>query len=356
METVRTVWMRVVAFVTVFCILSSLAIVDRGSLFGHRFGEDSAAKGDSVISYVGETEVINTTALGRDISGYGGPVPVQIYVTGGRIDSIHSLPNSESPGFFGNLASSGLTRAWNGKSLDEAAVMQVDAVSGATYSSTAYIANVRAGIDYAISNGSKVGAHEGGGWSVPLVIALVVILCGAVIPLFLHNPIYRFIQQLLNVAVLGFWAGTFIDYAMMLNFFAGGFGFSLAYAVTLVLMVVGFIYPLLGKGTHYCSWICPLGSLQDLAGHLSGRKLKIGARTALMLDNLRQLLWVVLLLLLYIGWGTEWIDNELFTAFMVKSASWIVMVIGGLFVILSIFVPRPFCRFVCPTGTILKDA
>ena len=74
-----------------------------------------------------------------------------------------------------------------------------------------------------------------------------------------------------------------------------------------------------------------------------------------MLEYLREILFSVLILLLWTGIGTEWINHELFTAFIVESASLAVIITGIAFIILSIFIPRPFCRFVCPTGTLLKS-
>lgn len=146
---------RIVAFVAVFCLLAALAVVRNGSLFGEDansffFSGKTAIvdKQDSVsaLGYNGTQEIINTTELGKDIAGYAGPVPLEIYVTDGKIDSIVALSNSESPKFFARLESSGLTHAWDGKTLKEAQTMDIDAVSGATYSSNAFIANVRAGL------------------------------------------------------------------------------------------------------------------------------------------------------------------------------------------------------------------
>ncbi len=352
---------RVVAFVTVFCLLAALAIVRNGSFFGRDAESffssgksESAVEQDagSAISNSGSQEIINTTELGKDIAGYAGPVPLEIYVTQGTIDSIVPLANSESPKFFRRLESSGLTKAWNGKTLKEAAEMDVDAVTGATYSSNAFIANVRAGAAYAV--GAKASGH--GHASASAIAALIVILAGAILPLFIKKPAYRLIQQLLNVAVLGFWAGTFIDYAMMLNFFSGAPRMTLSFLITLILLIVGLIYPLFNKPNFYCTWICPFGSLQELAGKVCKKKWKLSASVIKALDNFRQLLWVVLLAFLFIGWATSWIDYEIFTAFIVESASWSIMAAGGLFVVLSLFINRPFCRFVCPTGSLLKQA
>ncbi len=353
---------RLVAFIAVFCIIASLALVRNGSFFGcdasSFFSSDKETTTEDnsgtvpAIRYEGDQQIINTSEIGKDISGYAGPVPLEIYVTDGRIDSIVALENAESPKFFGRLEKGGLTHAWDGKTLSEAETMAVDGVTGATYSSNAFIANVREGAAYA--KGEAV--DTGGPVSIAAIAALIVILAGAILPIFIKKPAYRLVQQLANVAVLGFWAGTFIDYAMMLNFFSGSPRMTLSFFVTLALLIVGLVYPLFKKPNFYCTWVCPFGSLQELAGKVCKKKWKLSPNLIKGLDNFRQLLWVVLLAFLYIGWGAGWIDYEIFTAFIVESASWIVIVVGCLFVILSLFITRPFCRFVCPTGSLLKQA
>lgn len=233
--------------------------------------------------------------------------------------------------------------------------MEVDGITGATYSSNAVIGNVKAGANYVLGNKDTHAA--GSEASFGMIVALVVILAGATVPLFVHgSPRYRLVQQLLNVAVLGFWAGVFVDYAMMLNFFAHGFSYSLAGVVTVVLLIVGLLYPVFNRPGHYCAWICPFGSLQEIAGKICRRKIKIPPRVSKGLDTFRSVLWVLLLSFLFIGWGYQWIDYEIFTGFLVRSASWAVIIVGALFVILSLFVNRPFCRFVCPTGTLLRNS
>ncbi len=92
--------------------------------------------------------VINTTALGKNIIGYSGATPVEIYVTNGRVSQIKPLPNMESPGYFWTVVKSGLFSMWNGLTPEEAKALKVDAVSGSTFSSDAVIRNVRAGLKY----------------------------------------------------------------------------------------------------------------------------------------------------------------------------------------------------------------
>ena len=92
--------------------------------------------------------VVNTTSLGRNIIGYSGTTPVEIYVTNGRISQIKPLPNMESPGYFWTVVKSGLFSIWNGLTPSEGRALKVDAVSGSTFSSDAVIRNVRAGLKY----------------------------------------------------------------------------------------------------------------------------------------------------------------------------------------------------------------
>lgn len=92
----------------------------------------------------GET-VVDSSALDVRVSGFGGPVPVEVRVRDGIVERVSpKLPNDETPAFFGRLEQEGLWNAWNGLPVEVAATARVDAVTGATYSSTAAIANVRA--------------------------------------------------------------------------------------------------------------------------------------------------------------------------------------------------------------------
>ena len=351
-------WAATGAFVVMFCIMAALAMVHEHSIFGFSPGKDTGGDAAAPVEKTAEGEVVNTTQLGSSILGYGGTVPLEIYITDGRIDSIRALPNNETGNFFQRLYDEGLMTAWDGRTLEEASALKVDAISGATFSSKAVIGNVRAGVKYALGSGSDswTSRSSGSGTSVSLIAALLVVLAGAIVPLVVRgNSRYRLVQQILNVAILGFWAGVFIDYAMMLNFFAHGLTFTLAGITTLVLLIVGLLYPVFNKPGHYCAWICPFGSLQDLAGRIRKRKIKISPRVLKALDTFRSVLWVVLLTLLFIGWGYQWIDYEIFTGFLVRSASWVVIGVGALFVVLSVFINRPFCRFVCPTGTLLRN-
>ena len=368
-------WARLLSLVVVVLILAAAAILRDGRILGHDLREAheaTALKNDTLEVTPDGAFVVNTKPLAKDVQGYGGPVPLKIHIKDGRVAAVEAEPNAESPDFFNRAKE--LLNHWQNKSVDEALAEEVDAVSGATFSSKAIIANMQRGLAYAKQHGQwgedgSVGALgtsaspvEGGsagalGTSAPPIVALIVVLLGAVVPLFYNNRRLHLVQLAVNVVVLGLWTGTFVSYTLFLRVFAGGVNLSAigALAAPLLMLIVALIYPLAGRSGHYCANICPFGSAQELAGKLSRRKLRITPRVLKLLSVLRNLLWGVLMALLLTGTCTAWIDYELFTAFLYSSASVWVIVLAALFLVLSVWVPRPYCRFVCPTGALVKS-
>lgn len=111
---------------------------------------------DDVVSIksTGET-LINTTLLTKNIRGYAGPTPLLITLQKGRIKNVSLLSNVETPRYVKRVLSSGLMQKWDGMKVSEAEKAKVDAVTGATYTSKAVIANVRAAMTHARKNKIK---------------------------------------------------------------------------------------------------------------------------------------------------------------------------------------------------------
>lgn len=368
----KGIMIRLLSLVVVMLVLSAAAILRDGRIFGHDLRQThvavvSVAQGSDTLSVQPDgTFVVNTRVLAKDVQGYGGPVPLKIHIDkDGRLTAIEAEPNAESPSFFDRAKE--LFSRWQGKTIDEAMAEDVDAVSGATFSSKAIIRNVQRGLAYAkqhgLADGGKGAQKESAertvatGWTLGSIVALVAVLLGAIVPLFTNNRRLHLVQLAVNVVVLGLWTGTFVSYTLFLRFFAGGVSLSAigALAAPLLMLIVALLYPLAGRSGHYCAHVCPFGSAQELAGKLSRRKLRITPRMLRVLTALRNLLWGVLMALLLTGTCTAWIDYELFTAFIYSSASVWVIVLAMLFLVLSVWVPRPYCRFVCPTGALLKS-
>lgn len=333
---------------TCLFMIAGAAVVRYGTVAGI----DAAAPTDTtVVSTSGDTTVINTTSLCKDVSGYAGATPLAVYITDGRIDSVETLPNVETPRFF-ERARKALIHKWDGLTVAEARALHVDGATGATYSSRSVIANMNAALDYAASS-AVMSAGPVFEPTAGFFVALAVVLCGCIVPLFVRSHRYRVVQLIMNVVVLGFWTGSFINYTAMIGLVGRGV-VGWGSLILILMLIAAFIYPVFGRSTHYCLWLCPFGSLQELLGMSRLPKIHLSAGVTQALEWVRRTLWAALMLALWVGGWFAWTDYELFTAFMLDSAVTGVIVAAIVVCVLSLFIHRPYCRFVCPTGTLFK--
>ena len=107
----------------------------------------SAGKQDSAITKEDGVYVVNTTTLTQDVEGYNGPVPVKLYIKKNKIEKVEILKNQETPKYMAQVKKA-MLNAWDGLTVKDAKSKQVDAVTGATFTSKALIENVQRGLDY----------------------------------------------------------------------------------------------------------------------------------------------------------------------------------------------------------------
>jgi uncharacterized protein with FMN-binding domain len=337
---------------TCFLVLLAVAIQRDGRYFGHDLNASNEPESEQTAVQSSDGKiVISTQEIAKDIKGYGGAIPLKITIADGKISEIEALQNAETPAFFERVRTE-LIPKWIGTSVKDGLHADVDGVTGATLSSNATNATIKRALQEVADN-HDLQASTRGWFSWKWLVALLVVIAGAIVPLFYKDKRYRTVQLLLNVLVVGLWSGTFVSYSLILNYLSNGASI-LPSLVPLILLIVAFVYPLFGKQGHYCAWNCPLGSLQELAGKCCKSKWTLSAKTLKYLNYFREGLWAVLMLVMWTGISFAWLDYELFTAFMFQSASWSVITVALLFVALSLFVQRPFCRFVCPMGTLFK--
>ena len=104
-------------------------------MFGiDRFGNNATNAGDTTLY---------TEEFCKDIIGFNGDIPMEINIVDGKIASINILDNKETPRFLDRVKNAGLIENFYGFTPKEAINLNVDAVSGATYSSNAIIKSVR---------------------------------------------------------------------------------------------------------------------------------------------------------------------------------------------------------------------
>lgn len=340
------------------CLLLMLVIpiVNSRKIIGISIsGDENGEKPETIVVADDGTITINTTEIGRDIIGYAGPTPVEITLKNGKIVKIKGLPNQETPEFYGAVRNSDILESLDGLTLKEASERHIDALSGATYSSSAIIGNIKAGINFALDDGNMEAASRPARkpLDAKFYVTIFIILCGAIFPFIIKNRKYRYIQLALDVLILGFWGGTFVSYSLMVSLLTNGIT-QVALIPVALLLVAAFIYPMFGKVDHYCNWLCPYGAIQELAGKCVRWKLKLSPAIVRGLSIFRQVLWFALMWLLWTGLWFDWMGYEPFAAFFFMDASPVVLGIAGGFLLLSFVINRPYCRFVCPTGSLFK--
>ena len=91
--------------------------------------------------------VVYSKPASDGIKGYAGETPVVIaFSTKKVITGVYLLPCQETPGFAHRVEEAGFYKNWNGLTVKKALKKEVDAVSGATFTSTAVAKSVRAAL------------------------------------------------------------------------------------------------------------------------------------------------------------------------------------------------------------------
>ncbi|OHB82731.1 MAG: hypothetical protein A2V98_16055 [Planctomycetes bacterium RBG_16_64_12] len=129
--------------------------------------------------------------------------------------------------------------------------------------------------------------------------------------------------------------------------------FDPTYAVSLSI-VAFFVFPLvftLFFGRTFCAAVCPLGAVQEL---VAVRPVKVPA----WLDHALGLLAYVYLgaAVLFAATGTAFVicEYDPFVAFFRLTGTVNMLVLGGSFLLVGVFVGRPYCRYFCPYGAVLR--
>lgn len=108
----------------------------------------AATSGDNVMRKQNDgTYVVNTTSLCANVKGYRGATPLEVHFKNNKIVKIVALANRETPRYFQKVKTSLLDK-WNGMTASKACKADIDGATGATFSSKAVKANVKAAAAY----------------------------------------------------------------------------------------------------------------------------------------------------------------------------------------------------------------
>lgn len=120
-------------------VLNYIFVIALG-FFAVMFGIDRL--GNNHAQQAGDT-TLYTEEYCSDIIGFNGSIPLEISIVDGKITNINILENEETPSFLRRVTNANLLEKFYGLTPKEAINIDIDAVSGATYSSNAIIKSVK---------------------------------------------------------------------------------------------------------------------------------------------------------------------------------------------------------------------
>lgn len=283
--------------------------------------------------------------------GYGGEITAIVEVQDSLIQKVEIVKQSETLVYFEKCKD--FILSFTGKKLGSNTQL-VDAVSGATITSAAILEIIQKfECEYlSTSHPSKNKIH------LSLSSALITLLiCLSILAYFIQKEklkkALRFILLFSSLLILGFWLNTpltIANFAQLLTFKPLPLFSNIDIYLILIYALVSVIFT---KRNSYCKNICPFGAFQDCAAYLLKPKSKI--------SNLSQFNQLPLLLC-----GLALIPALLFQApglslYEIYSGIFDFTLSLGLYaafiltILLMLFVKRPWCRFLCPTGAVLNQ-
>ena len=106
------------------------------------------AQADNVMTKTQDgTYIVNTTTLAKDVEGYAGATPLEVHIKKNVIVKVMPLKNQDGPKYNAKVKKEMLTK-YEGMNVKNGTVQDVDAVTGATFTSKAMQENIRRAVDY----------------------------------------------------------------------------------------------------------------------------------------------------------------------------------------------------------------
>ena len=288
--------------------------------------------------------------------GWDGDTPLEITVSeDGKIASVKFLPNNETPEWIRLIENRGFMNSWNGLTPCEAVGHHVDALSGATITTVAVIATLRDNLHKRIESGEieclepVVVAEKSKTFDFKLLASLAV-LALALFSFFFPKKAYpiRLYLLALSVIILGFWQGQYLSVTYFFNVLSRGFNWAVW--IIPIMTILAFLLPLITKKNFYCMYVCPYGAAQELIAKLNKKHVKISQELYKKLIRLRPAFLLVIIVLLFAGILSDFANFEPFGGFMLNVNLWIPMIIAGVFLLISLLIPKFWCKYCCPTG------
>lgn len=290
--------------------------------------------------------------------GWGGPFTIVTEVDHNAIvKHIEILKHCETPAYLLKLENKHFFEQFTDQKSTSAFILgaEIDAVCGATISSTGFTDAIRSGchsisskvfeLDYELnSKAFKPGIKE-------IIILLIFILTyiGSICKI----KKMRFVTLILGMVFIGFMFNVPVSVSQFASIFLG-YVPSPVVNLTWWLMIAGaLLLIIITRKNLYCAWICPFGAVQEFISGFSGFSLPLNSKIVKFSSFILYFFTFLALAMMFYFRNTSIGNYEPFAALFNFDGYGLIWLILPLALFSSFFWKRFYCRFFCPAGAAL---
>ncbi len=305
--------------------------------------------------------VVRTQPRCEDIIGYCGVTDTLVALdTNWKILGLKVRRSDDTPDHVKDVVTHRrFLKSWNDLTWDAAADLDlkkagIEGVSGATMTSMAIARSVKARLqmsrdELAARPPLRFGWRDYGMLGVLALAALM-----AFGPASLRHRWNR-PYQIFLVGYVGLVSGDLVAQGLLAGWARSGIPWTTAPGLVL-LVAAALLVPWASRKPFYCHHVCPHGAAQELLGALRPARWRINLRAdvARALGRLPALLLLLVALTALLGLPFDLTGIEPFDSYLLRNAGVATLVVAGVGLVASFFVPQAYCRFGCPTGALLN--
>jgi NosR/NirI family nitrous oxide reductase transcriptional regulator len=298
------------------------------------------------------------------IIGYQGPVDsLLVMESNGTLkamtirSSFENQPYADYPkddAYFASL--------FTGRSIPQLADMnlteeEVEGVSGATMTSMAMAEGiVKTAASWELERTRVLNAEQSSiNWKARDYGSLAVLLFAGFVGFSKRGKtkFFRICLQVLLVGYLGLMNGDILSQALFAGWAQSGVPWERA-PILAMLSLAALLVPMATGKAFYCHQLCPHGAAQQWMRKFSKKPVRLPKRLDGILKYVPIGLVVVVVFLAFTASAHTVAILEPFDAYVWEVAGGITIAIALISLVASAFVPMAYCRYGCPTGTVLK--
>jgi hypothetical protein len=309
-----------------------------------------------------KVQLLGYLAPGRG-AGFGGDLILMVAVSPkGEVLNAAVAAHKETPSFFRRVLKSDLIPSICGKFYNDPLQIKkdIDGISGATYTCEALAEAVR--------RASRQVAKKALGLSVPeeekpalkfgfaeiFLILLFLLAFLTTRPFFKLKRISRWIILIFGLVILGFALNKPVNLIFVNRILLGFFPSWQSHIYWYLLLAGIFFFLIIDNKNLYCERMCPFGAAQECIGAIGGAKTPPPppkARTFFRWVQRGLALIVIIIALIFTN--PSYFSYEISGALFHLIGTSLQFAILGIILILSLFVRRPWCNYLCPVRPVL---